>query len=226
MIAAWVMTKQPIAVNAETPISKIAPLLAESQLNALPVVEADQTLLGFVSAISIECEDVNGVAKDIVQPYPAIVTPNTTLSDIRQVLQQHRISRVPVTQSGKLVGIVSRGDFARVFAAYVSADEAFPLTDDQIRARLLEALKDQFWLYQHANHIVVISGVVAFWGVVQSRLEFAKLKQAAEEIPGVRCVRDHTVIGSVRDALTRDFASSKGSRVRSDRETYRRRLGL
>jgi CBS domain-containing protein len=226
MIAAWVMTKQPVAVNAETPISEIAELLSENQLSALPVTDAHQMLLGFVSAISIECEGLNGVARDIVQPYPAIVTPNTTLSEIRQVLEQHRIGRVPVAQDGKLVGIVSRGDFARVFAAYVSVDEAFPLTDDQIRARLLEALKEQFWLYQHANHIVVISGVVAFWGVVQSRLEFAKLKQAAESIPGVRCVRDHTVVGSVRDALTRDFASAKGARVRSEREIYRRRMGL
>jgi len=226
MIAAWVMTKQPIAINADTPISEIAQLLAESQLSALPVIEADQTLLGFVSAISIDCEDLNSVARDVVQAYPACAAPSTTLSEIRHLLQQHRISRMPVAQNGKLVGIVSRRDFARVFAACVSSDETFALTDDQIRARLLEALKDQFWLYQHANHIVVISGVVAFWGVVQSRLEFAKLKQVAEAIPGVRCIRDHTVTGSVRDALTRDFASSKGSRVRSERETYRLRMGL
>ena len=45
---------------------------------------------------------------------PAITaTEGTSISEIADLLQRHRIKRVPIVRDGKVVGIVSRADLVR-----------------------------------------------------------------------------------------------------------------
>jgi CBS domain-containing protein len=55
-----------------------------------------------------------------MEPQVVTVTPDTTLAALADVLIGRRIGAVPVVQDGRMAGIVSRSDFARV----VSLDEA------------------------------------------------------------------------------------------------------
>ena len=53
------------------------------------------------------------LARDIMQRHVVTVTPETTLAELADLLVGKRIGAVPVVQSGAVVGVVSRSDFAR-----------------------------------------------------------------------------------------------------------------
>jgi CBS domain-containing protein len=50
------------------------------------------------------------LVKDWMSSPPITIDVNATLPEACDILRQHRIRRLPVTQNGKLVGIVTRGD--------------------------------------------------------------------------------------------------------------------
>ncbi len=53
------------------------------------------------------------LAKDIMTRDVATVDADTSLEEIMKVLDEKNIIRVPVTDQGKLVGIISRSDVLR-----------------------------------------------------------------------------------------------------------------
>jgi CBS domain-containing protein len=129
----------------------------------------------------------------------AVVSVNelTTLGEIADLMETKRIKRVPVLHDGKLVGIVSRADLLRVLASgggNLPDDDL----DGSIRSRLLADLRKQRWANCSESDIVVLDGVVHFWGVVRSEEERTALRIAAENTPGVRGVEDHTITGPLR----------------------------
>jgi len=52
-------------------------------------------------------------AADIMTEKPATVDLEAPIREVIQILQEHRILRVPVTERGRLVGIISRSDIIR-----------------------------------------------------------------------------------------------------------------
>ncbi len=61
--------------------------------------------------------DPKRTARDVMSAPVLTVTEQTGLSDVAHLLALHRIKRVPVTRDGRVVGIVSRADLLRAFAA-------------------------------------------------------------------------------------------------------------
>ncbi len=49
----------------------------------------------------------------LMTPHPVTVQPNDTLAHVLYLLNQHQISRIPVTDGRKLVGIITRADIIR-----------------------------------------------------------------------------------------------------------------
>jgi CBS-domain-containing membrane protein len=120
-----------------------------------------------------------------------------TLGEIADLMEARRIKRVPVLHDGKLVGIVSRADLLRVLAsggANLPDDDR----DGSIRSRLLADLRKQRWAHCSESDIVVSDGIVHFCDIVGSEEERKALCVAAENIPGVRGVEDHTISGPLR----------------------------
>jgi len=64
-----------------------------------------------------------------------------------------------------------------------------------IRNRLIAELRKQKWADPTVGNIVVSDGVVHLWNIVGSEEERRALRIAAENIPGVRAVEDHTISG-------------------------------
>jgi CBS domain-containing protein len=55
-------------------------------------------------------------ARDLMTVPAITATEHTSASEIADLLQRHRIKRVPIVKDGKVVGIVSRADVVRAFA--------------------------------------------------------------------------------------------------------------
>ena len=117
-----------------------------------------------------------------------------SLGEIAELMETKQIKRVPVVHDGKIVGIVSRADLLQVLASggAASANEE---SDRLIRERLLAELRTQEWANPAESNVVVSDGVVHFWGTVGSEEERRALRIAAENIPGVRGIEDHTISG-------------------------------
>jgi osmotically-inducible protein OsmY len=65
------------------------------------------------------------------------------------------------------------------------------LSDAEIRAMLMGELAGRKWSFAGRN-IVVVDGVVHLWGVFHSIEAVEAVRVAAQDIPGVRRVEDHT----------------------------------
>ncbi|MDD1661362.1 MAG: CBS domain-containing protein [Methanomicrobiales archaeon] len=112
------MSRNVVTAPAEEPIQKVYTLIMESGFTAFPVMKKKQ-LVGIVSRhdllaagrvrkaldspARVEVESV--MTKEIVT-----VTPDTTTAAAAQLLVKHDISRMPVVEGGKIVGIIDRHD--------------------------------------------------------------------------------------------------------------------
>jgi CBS domain-containing protein len=107
--AGEIMTTRVISVAPETPIAGIAELLGTHRISAVPVVDQAEHVVGLVSEYDLLAK-TGTAAADIMTSSVISVTTDTEISDIRQLLVNQRIRRLPVLENGRLVGIVSRRD--------------------------------------------------------------------------------------------------------------------
>jgi CBS domain-containing protein len=62
--------------------------------------------------------------KDAMTAEPVTVSPQVTLSDAARIMLDRKLGCLPVLESGRLVGIITEGDFVRVAAGLASAPRA------------------------------------------------------------------------------------------------------
>jgi CBS-domain-containing membrane protein len=101
------------------------------------------------------------------------IEPEASVGEAARLLHHKHVKRLPVTDAtGRLIGIVSRGDLLKVF---LSSDAAL---ERKVRIVLTQ---------HHAGdvHVSVQDGVVGLQGRLPSRAEEQELVQAVEGIAGV-----------------------------------------
>lgn len=220
MRAVDVMTTKVITVQPDTEVREIAGLLLKHRISAVPVVDANQRVLGIVSEGDLMRRVENNTdsrhswwlegifsshdkageyvqthgrkAGDVMTRDVVEVMEDTPLYDIADLLEKHHIKRVPVTRDGRLVGIVSRANLLHGLAAK-GAGVTDPISsDDQtIREKLLHALSKEAGLDTALLNVTVTDGVVQLWGIVNTKAEKQAAQVAAENTPGVRAVENH-----------------------------------
>lgn len=222
MKAADIMTTQVVTANDESRIADVANLLLQNHISAVPVVDGSGKLVGIVSegdlvrraeigtqsrhswwlemfsspeALAREYIKEHGQrARDIMTKNVVTVGPDASLDVIANLLESHRIKRVPVVENDKLVGIVSRSNLVRALAAGAKDLLATGNPDDaNIRERVISGLKSEPWCPFMLN-VVVHKGQVDLWGIVKNEDEKRAARIAAEVTPGVVAVQDKLVI--------------------------------
>jgi len=218
MNAADIMTPDVITVAPETPLVDVVALMLEHRISGVPVMDQD-TLAGIISegdlvrrielgtqprrshlleafasstALAGEYARTHGRKASEVMTADVITVEDTTpISVIAQMLETHRIKRVPVLREGRLVGIVSRANLLRALAARLQAvPEPLP-NDRRIRMTVFNELMSQKWGGRVAQlDISVQDGVVTLWGIVSSEEQRMAVRVAAENVPGVTRVED------------------------------------
>ena len=113
-------------------VFEVAVKMKELNVGAIPIVDKDK-LVGMITDRDIV---VRGVAEkhpgstkveDIMSNDLVTVTPDSSSKEAATLMAKHQIRRLPVVEEGKLIGIVSLGDFA-----------VRELTDDQAKVALTE----------------------------------------------------------------------------------------
>ena len=106
-------------------------------------------------------------------------------------MERRRIKRVPVIDQGRLVGIVSRANLVRAFLRNLPRDPIRALASDrEIRDRILAEIAKQPWGPRASVDVRVENGVVELHGAITDDRERLALRILAENVPGVKEVRD------------------------------------
>jgi CBS domain-containing protein len=112
------MTEDPQTASPDLTAADAAGLMTKLDVGVIPVAE-DGKLLGLVTdrdlvvrviAQRTPADEIK--LRDIATASPVTVTPDTRLSEARDVMAEHQIRRLPVVKGEELVGILSLGDVA------------------------------------------------------------------------------------------------------------------
>ncbi|MDX5376974.1 MAG: CBS domain-containing protein [Halomonas sp.] len=220
MLAVDVMTPNVITVPPDADVREIARLLLENNISAVPVVDAEDKVLGIVSEGDLMRRVENGSeapkswwlksfftggnsaseyvktharkAHEIMTRDLIIIGEDEPLHHVAKLLEKHHIKRVPVVRDGKLVGIVSRANLLRGFSA-TAPDAETPVTSDdrQIRDAILKEVDENTGVWVDRINVIVTEGVVQIWGLVESQEEKMAVQVAAENTPGVKTVENN-----------------------------------
>jgi len=121
------------------------------------------------------------------------VTEDTSLDEVVDLMERHRIKRVPVLNGDLPVGMLSRADLLRALARALDEKPATAHGDDEILESILAELKKAAWVPRDGFEITVTNGIVGLNGVILDEKERVALRVVAENVPGVRTVEDHLV---------------------------------
>lgn len=227
MQAKDIMTRQVITVKADTPVAEIATVLLERHISAVPVVDANDMMIGIVSEGDLVVRSDIGTdehrhswwlrllndnatlagdylkthgktAGDVMTRNVVSVAEDTSVGEVARLMEQNHIKRVPVVKDGRIVGLVSRANIIRQIAAVKEVRVDSYVDDDTIRRQVEERLQKESWSSIGTSGVTVSNGVVEFWGLVGSDAERNASRLAVEEVAGVKKVVDHRQVRSAR----------------------------
>jgi CBS-domain-containing membrane protein len=113
--AGEIMSSPVITVSVGATRAQIAEVLSRQQVSAAPVLDDAGNVVGVVSEHDLLAKP--GVdAAELMTTAVISVSVDCPLNDIRHLLVERRIRRVPVLQDGRLVGVVSRRDVIATMA--------------------------------------------------------------------------------------------------------------
>ena len=114
------MTKQVISVGAGEPVSVAARLMARYNLGALPVRGTDGQLEGMLTdrdivlrCIAAERSPKAVRVREVMTRSIAAAAPDTDAAAAAGIMAARQVRRLPVTEEGRLVGMVSLADLSR-----------------------------------------------------------------------------------------------------------------
>lgn len=114
-----IMTRDVLTAKPETLVVEIVRMMARNKITGLPVVDADNRLIGVVSESDIIGKTGDTVA-DIMTHGSWTVDEDTPLGDAAEVMLRRRIRRLPVVRGdNELIGLLSRSDLITFFASHV-----------------------------------------------------------------------------------------------------------
>jgi len=117
-----VMTKNPACCTPETGLQEVAQMMVDNDCGCIPVVDdtASKMPVGMITDRDITCRVVaNGqnpldlTAQDAMTSTVVSVTPETSLSDCCDLMEESKVRRVAVVDNtGACCGIIAQADIA------------------------------------------------------------------------------------------------------------------
>jgi CBS domain-containing protein len=219
MQARDVMTKPVISIEADAPVMRAVRLMLQNRISGLPVIGSAGELVGIVTEGDflrrgeigtrrrrsrwiefligpgrLADEYVHACGRkvdEVMSRDPITITEDTPLDQAVDLMERHRIKRLPVVRDGALVGILTRANLMHALVSLATQPKVPPGDDAAIRAQILAECEKQSCAPM--SNVVVRGGVVELWGVITDERERQARIVAAENVPGVKAVHDHLV---------------------------------
>ncbi len=215
------MTRRVQSISADATVLDAARVMLKRHISGLPVVDRAGALVGIITEGDLLRRSETGTEKhrprwiefvlgpgraaaefshahgrkvsEVMTPEPHSVREDAPLDEVVTVMERHRIKRVPVVRDGKVVGIVSRANLMQALLDNAKYESSAVASDREIRKQVLAAMDKNKWAPTALVDVSVDKGVVKFTGTILDERDRTALKVLAENVPGVRAVRDEMV---------------------------------
>lgn len=167
------MTREVVAVTPDTPLKEVARRMVDNGISGVPVIDEEGVVLGVISESDFLIKE-RGREHVSASPLVWIEGKLASVREATAVMAERQINRLPVTESRRLVGIITRGDILRLHAR----------SDETIVAAVRDSLRA-------ADGIVVEGvdqGVVRLAGTAASQAMAIAVVRIAEAVDGVVAV--------------------------------------
>ena len=145
----------------------------------------------------------------IMTPDPRTIGEDEMLETVVDTMERHHVKRLPVTRSGRVVGIISRANLMHALAS-LTRDIAAPAAGDlALRDQILAAIGKQDWAPR--INVIVSGGVAELHGVITDDRERAGLIDAPFSLTFMRIPEDAPFLRasfSLRRRSSSAFSSS------------------
>jgi len=111
-------------------LPEVIKAMSRSHHRGFPVVDDDK-LVGIITQSDLpkdSQQSKNVVLSNIMTSQPISVSPDTSLADVLYLLNRYQLSRLPVTEGCKLLGIITRSDIIKAEAKQLNCDYLPKLT--------------------------------------------------------------------------------------------------
>ncbi|MFB2938663.1 chloride channel protein [Aerosakkonemataceae cyanobacterium BLCC-F154] len=125
-----VMQRRVETLTSKMTLDEVVQAFSKSHHRGFPVVDNGK-LLGIITQsdlakIGQRLLDFNTTLDKIMTPQPISVEPNTSLADVLFLLNRYELSRLPVVEGRRLVGIITRADIIRAEADHLVGVQTGP----------------------------------------------------------------------------------------------------
>lgn len=204
-----------VTVRPEEPIHRAIRLLTRSRFSALPVIDANGSLVGLVTEHDLlirltsrkrswwaalwadhqmliqEYRKATGTTvREVMGPPPIPLPADASVQAAADLLAQQGLREVPVVAAGRVVGVVSRPSLLAL--AELTPSPAGPRTDADLVAEMKNRLAAEPWVSNRGLWVQATDGVLFVAGLVADDAEQAALDTLARTIPGCTGVENHT----------------------------------
>ena len=194
-----IMSRDVICLSEKSSTKEVVDVMLSNQIGALPLVDADENLLGIVTerdiALSLAGEMDDRTAQDYMSTKVFTTTPGTPIEGACKIMVRNGLRRIPIVggeadiskAAKKLLGIVTSTDIIR----FLNAKELFDNLNSNAASKVLET--------KLSDIMVKDAIIVEPEDTIGEICEIFKISN----IGGVPVVKDNVVIGIIteRDIL-------------------------
>ena len=115
-----IMTDKVVSVSSDEPVSVAARLLKRHNVGSLPVCDSAGRLRGIITdrdivtrCIALGSDPDSTSINEVMSRAIVTASPSASVDEAVQLMSRDQIRRLPITEDGKLVGMVALCDIAR-----------------------------------------------------------------------------------------------------------------
>ncbi len=122
-----VMRTPVIAAKKGISAKDVALQLVSGRFSGMPVTDEEERIIGVITEYDLLNQVREGkelaklTAEDVMQKNPITVDADSPLSDVVDIMLENGILRIPVTDSLRLVGVISRSAILRITLGQTSS---------------------------------------------------------------------------------------------------------
>ena len=136
------MTAPVVKIHPEESVSVAARMLEHNNIGAMPVCSGDGRLCGMITDRDIVTRCLaagkvpqNTRVSEVMTGKVYVARPDMEVSLVAGLMGREQIRRLPVMENGKLCGMISLGDLARVEESSIEAGDALTEISSQLSCR-------------------------------------------------------------------------------------------
>ena len=219
MQARDIMSEGAVCIGATESVFDAAEMLLGARVSAVPVVNDKGAVVGIVSEADLLRRTEIGTdnkkgwlarlldseasaahdfvaantrrVSDVMSRDVVTAGPETPLRELVDLMERHGVKRIPIVTDGVLAGVVSRSDLLRALLSREPEGPVLQPTDRALRELVVAALQKHPWSSKWPINVFANDGVVHLWGFIENEEVRKACRVAAENVPGVRKVKNH-----------------------------------